>query len=563
MSPALDATNTSEAAMLQKMANGWVFNGWFGEGLIFQSSFVPVGSTINLTYHVTDKDGKSLVGQDVKLRINKAYSVANTILQVDDVLTRGIDSPPFDQANVIHKTDAYGNVTFAVKNLDREPAGEPQPDSWISAPKINADGLNDLHSQMMPEVAGEKLDHSVMSEFHYYIPTNQVVPAVTRPTIRLVSPSFTDANSFQRTDIEKVFVDNAWRPKGTTVRQAYIPVGSAINLVYKVTNDYGVAWPNQRIKLHVNGAYSLSNAQLTDGKIATDSKKDTSLGMDQAVIEGVSDAYGFVVFSLQNTDKIGEISAATSAEQVNKDLSKGALYSWIFPEKSGIDTDVVDIVEFHFFGENQSQLSSTNLNTDNSTKIEPPNNSEILVQKYCIPSGDCPLGSIGPGGGIVFYDAGLQQSWGRYLEFAPRGWSGSDFYPSAPWCNLNDLEITSLLNASVSSEIGQGKSNTTRIRATCGSSAALLASQYQGGGMNDWFLPSEEELIQVSNFTSTLLEKDPFEESEYYFWTSSASYWPDSDTDNENAVTILFLDGQRFNDPKDSEYCVLPVRSFS
>ena len=559
----LDETNTSEAAMLQKMANGWVANGWFGEGLILQRSFVPVGSTINLTYHVTDKNGKSLVGQEVKLRINKAYSEANSILQVDDVLTRGIDRPPFDQASVIHKTDAFGNVTFAVKNLDRAPAGEPQPDSWISAPNINSDGLNKLHSQMMPEVAGEKLDQSIMSEFHYYIPTNQVVPTVTHPTIRLVSPSFTDTNSIRRTDIEKDFVANGLRPKGTTVRQAYVPVGSSINLVYKVTNDYGVALPNQRIKLHVNGAYSLSNAQMTDGKTATDSKKDTSIGMDQAVFEGVSDAYGFVVFSLQNTDKSGEISVATSAAQVNKDLSKGALYSWIFPEKSGLETDVVDIVEFHFFGENQSQLSSASMNTDNSTKNEVQNNSEILGQKYCISSGDCPLGSIGPGGGIVFYDAVIQQPWGRYLEFAPRGWSGSEIDPSAQWCDLNDLEISLLLNASLRSEVGAGKSNTKRILDSCGSSAALLASQYQGGGVNDWFLPSEEELIQVLNFTSTLGEKDPFVESPYYFWTSSVGYWPDPDTDNENAQAILFLDGERFNDPKDLEYCVLPIRSFS
>lgn len=339
ISPVLDATNTSEAAANQKMANGWVGNGWFGDGLIYQRSFVPVGSTINLTYHVADKDGKPLVGQDVKLRINKGYSVSTAILQVDNVITSGIDKPPLDQGFVIHKTDAFGNVTFEVRNLDptakslAEP--EPQPESWTSEPNISEDGLNDLHSQMLPEVAGEKPDHSVISEFHYYIPSNPVAPVVTHPTIRLVSPVLTDTNSFVN---------------GKAVRQAYVQTGSTVNVVYKVTDDNGAALANQVVKLHVNKAFSSSNAKMTNGKIATDSKKDSSQGNDQALLEGTTDGYGFVVFSLRNTDTKGEAAAATSADKVLSDPTKGAVFSQIHPEITGATTDVADVTEFHFFG---------------------------------------------------------------------------------------------------------------------------------------------------------------------------------------------------------------------
>ena len=70
-SPFLDATNTWDAKVNQQMADGWVAKGWFGSGLVFQVSFAPVGSTINLTYNVKDKNGKPLAFTPVNLRINK------------------------------------------------------------------------------------------------------------------------------------------------------------------------------------------------------------------------------------------------------------------------------------------------------------------------------------------------------------------------------------------------------------------------------------------------------------------------------------------------------------
>lgn len=42
----------------------------------------------------------------------------------------------------------------------------------------------------------------------------------------------------------------------------------------------------------------------------------------------------------------------------------------------------------------------------------------------------CAIGDTGPGGGIVFYDAGTRQPWGRYLEAAPAGWVDSPVTPS-------------------------------------------------------------------------------------------------------------------------------------
>jgi hypothetical protein len=212
ITPILTAENTSEADANQKMADQWVTNGQYGSGLVFQRAFVPVGSTITLVYHVTDKDGKILVGQDVKLRINKGSSNSSAIVQVDEKITTGVHKPKSaDQAQVTHKTDAFGNVTFVMKNLDKPGTGEPEPESMTAKPNISADGLNDLHAQVLPEIAGEKSDHSAITEFHYYNPKKKAVQPVTKPTIRLVSPILDDANSIKRPDAEKTLsVDNSW-----------------------------------------------------------------------------------------------------------------------------------------------------------------------------------------------------------------------------------------------------------------------------------------------------------------------------------------------------------------
>ena len=50
--------------------------------------------------------------------------------------------------------------------------------------------------------------------------------------------------------------------------------------------------------------------------------------------------------------------------------------------------------------------------------------------------GDYTIGDTGPGGGIVFFDAGSVQPWGRYLEagpqLAPTEWCGEDWELDIP-----------------------------------------------------------------------------------------------------------------------------------
>lgn len=306
-SPILDATNTSDAVENQKMADGWVAKGWFGSGLVFQVAFAPVGSTINLTYNVKDKSGKPLAFTPVNLRINKGYSEAASIVEVDGVKTKGVDRPPFDQANVTRRTDAFGNITFALKNLDLESLGETQPDSFTSKPIFSDDKLDRLHSQMLPEVNSEPADHSVISEFHYYIPKSPVTVLATKPSITLVSPRLDATNS----------VTNA--AKG--LKQAYAPAGGDLVVVYKVTGDDGKsAVTNKLVTLKINGGKSS--------------------------LQATTDAFGFAAFTVKNADTKPNSAPASATSAMP---GSSTAFATLTPEIAGTTPSLAEGVEFHYF----------------------------------------------------------------------------------------------------------------------------------------------------------------------------------------------------------------------
>jgi len=305
-SPFLDATNTSDAKVNQQMADGWVAKGWFGTGLLFQVAFAPVGSTINLTYNVTDKNGKPLAFTAVNLRINKGYSESASIVSVDGVKTKGIDRPPFDQANVIHRTDAYGNVTFALKNLDLESLGEVEPESMTSKPIFSDDKLDRLHSQMLPEVNSEQADHSVITEFHYYIPKAPIVVAATKPTITLVTPKLDATNSVMNV-------------KG--LKQAYAPNGGDLIVVYKVTGDDGkTGVPNKVVNLKVNGGKS--------------------------TLQATTDAFGYAAFTVKNADTKPNAAPASATSAMP---ASSTAFATLVPEIADTTAASLEAVEFHYY----------------------------------------------------------------------------------------------------------------------------------------------------------------------------------------------------------------------
>lgn len=150
------------------------------------------------------------------------------------------------------------------------------------------------------------------------------------------------------------------------------------------------------------------------------------------------------------------------------------------------------------------------------------------------------VGDVGPGGGIIFYDAGAQQSWGRFLEAATVDIEGQFIWSD----NASANEITQ-------SSIGSGAANTIEIISKSNSSniAAVKAQQYTGGGKTDWYLPSSDEIVELD------LQKELFS-------GFSTTYWTSTRRNSFNVWRYSFFFSALQNAGENSTYRVRPIRAF-
>lgn len=171
--------------------------------------------------------------------------------------------------------------------------------------------------------------------------------------------------------------------------------------------------------------------------------------------------------------------------------------------------------------------------------------SSVRQNAQCSAGVSCAVGDIGPGGGVVFYDAGSTQSWGRYLEAAPASCeiAGVPFKPVGGVQGIHALQIDRVR----AKAIGMGRANTDLIvqkyGATRSHAAALVRSQ-ACNGLTDWLLPSSGELnLAWRVLAQNRVNREPTPVGGFdigYYWTSS-------DYNGTEAWTQYFNDGQQFD----------------
>jgi hypothetical protein len=205
----------------------------------------------------------------------------------------------------------------------------------------------------------------------------------------------------------------------------------------------------------------------------------------------------------------------------------------------------------------------------------------------CFAGTSCQVGDIGPAGGVVFYDAGSKQAWGRWLEVSPPSCQASGkVWRNAAANEKGTMQLpllypewkTAAKNRVLSKAIGMGQVNTALIMkqhaALPIAAREVTAAGYAGGlvcgGKDDWFLPSKDELDALYNVLA-LTDNDLKGNNSFGF--TRGFYWTSSEYNNENAWTQLWVDGQQFDrekwltgDPRKdggfNPFHVRPIRAF-
>jgi hypothetical protein len=146
----------------------------------------------------------------------------------------------------------------------------------------------------------------------------------------------------------------------------------------------------------------------------------------------------------------------------------------------------------------------------------------------------CAVGSVGPGGGIVFYDAGSMQWWGRFLEAKP------DRVAATAWGTDTSVYLESRVDGiggvtiaqqrQRAKQIGMGKTNTALM------TNKLLSPALQVAG---WFVPSKDELNALF---------DSWKINGLRRTWGAQPMWTSTEASNSFAWYQLFQDGTQFTD---------------
>ena len=358
----------------------------------------PAGGKVDIKYIVKDASGGLLANTAVTIVYNPAYSIGTSKSTTREGTAIGTpkggpDSGLYGSA----MTNAKGEVSFSVINTDT--SGDPAiANDGTTTPTYNRDNAYTQIQVFVGAISGSNLTTMQKSqdidilEIHFMngvtakaapaagttettpapaatpAPTATKAPVVVlpNPSIRLISPVFTSANSVDSTaDIAQYY------SKTTKAFYTYLAAGSTVSLTYHATVDGKTPAANKEIQLYVNSPYSGSKATWISGttKIAAPAAVDATFG---AKLVGTTDANGDVTFKLTNTDTTNLEIAPATPNQDRGAIKPARLFGTLKPMFAGVTNDMdedTDLVTFDIYAGAKAATTITCLKGKSSKKV--------------------------------------------------------------------------------------------------------------------------------------------------------------------------------------------------
>ena len=300
-----------------------VTNPWYHTGIRTRTKQVPVGSTQQLTYLVTNSDtGAALANTTVTLVVGKEYSGSNAKVSSGSAVSTGA------QATVTGVTNSNGQVTFSLANTDVAIDAADNPGANLGS---NYSGKH-LFTQTAAWVTDQAKDTIDLVDLVYFKPAD--APVVTTSVIRL--------NGLDSTNSVNISDPGWFSYYGEGVRyfEKGVEVGSTNSFTATVTDTNGALLKNKTVHLLLNKEYSGSTASITvNGVTATGG---------QQTIDLVTNSSGQVSFTVVNNNVAAD-AAPYQAGNLQHAATGTHLFSQITVVGDKGNADVIDVLDLNFY----------------------------------------------------------------------------------------------------------------------------------------------------------------------------------------------------------------------
>lgn len=308
-------------------------------------TYIAAGSTMTLKYHVTTDGTTSAANVQIVLQANAPYSGSKANWTSGGTVVGPQTDGNFG-AELKGTTDSKGDVSFVIVNTDK--TGLENAPTALNQDRAAIKPAR-LYGTMKPIYPGKGDKEADIDLVTFDVaaslpgaatptPTATPVKTSTLPSMRLVGPVYTKANSVDATgDIAQYY------SPGTKAFYTYLAAGGSVTLKYRVTSNGTTPYANKEVSIQVNAPWSGSKAHWTVGSIAVGPQSDGNFG---AEIKKKTNAMGEVTFILKNTDSSGLENAPTAFNQDRGAIKPARLFGTIKPVIPGFgdkesDTDLV------------------------------------------------------------------------------------------------------------------------------------------------------------------------------------------------------------------------------